>query len=104
MIAAMAWTLGTSAAGATTKKPVKLKAASVRTASKPKAAKGKVAARNVKGKAGTKAAAENKIAAAERTAATERTIRLNSDFVATAQLRPMAQQLASSRRQAAMRA
>ena len=41
--------------------------------------------------------AELKAAAASRAAATERIVRLNSAFVATAQLRPMAQQLASTR-------
>ena len=45
--------------------------------------------------------AEKHAEAASRAAVTERTVRLNSAFIATAQLRPMAQQLASSRTPAA---
>ena len=41
--------------------------------------------------------AELKVLAASKAAATERIVRLNSAFVATTQLRPMAQQLASTR-------
>ena len=41
--------------------------------------------------------AESRATAAVRAAATERVVRLNSAFVATSQLRPMAQQLASTR-------
>ena len=92
MIAAMALALGAPTLLAATKKPVKLRASSVRVSSKAKAAKGK-ASKVSKGKA----APESKAAAAEKAAVTERTVRLNSEFVATAQLRPMAQQLASSR-------
>ena len=89
----MALALGAPVLAATTKKPVKLKPASAKSVGKAKAAKGKTVAKAGKAKAPT----ETKAAAAERTASTLRTIRLNSDFVATAQLRPMAQQLASSR-------
>ena len=66
------------------------------------AKKGKIAAAGrgsgAKAVAGKKLTrAELKAAAASKAAATERIVRLNSAFVATAQLRPMAQQLASTR-------
>ena len=79
---------------AATKKPVKPKTAVVSrtSASKAKTAKGKLAKSKASGRV-----VETKADAAARAAATERTVRLNSDFVATSQLRPMAQQLASSR-------
>ncbi len=59
---------------------------SIATNKSPKAAGGKKLSR-----------AEMKALASSRAEATERVVRLNSAFVATAQLRPMAQQLASTR-------
>ena len=91
MLAALA--LGAPACHAATKKPLKPKISVVSKASKSKTAKAKLTAR---GKTPGKAV-ETKADAAARAAATERTVRLNSEFVATSQLRPMAQQLASSR-------
>ena len=89
---------------ASTKKPAKLKAASVSrvAASRARTTKGKLSAKSgsavkvARGKVAGKAS-ESRAEAASRAAVTERTVRLNSDFVATAQLRPMAQQLAASR-------
>ncbi len=93
----MALALGAPTLLAATKKQVKLRVVSARVPSKAKAARGKTASKNPKGKASSKAAPESKAVAAEKAAVTERTVRLNSEFVATAQLRPMAQQLASNR-------
>ncbi len=100
--------LASAPVGASTKKPVKKTASA--TNGKASTAKGKaLAARGSKAAKGGKAAAVSKVfgkkmsraereAEAKRTAAaTVQSIRLNSAFVATTQLRPMAQQLASTR-------
>ncbi len=66
-----------------------------KTATKKTAAGRSARGKTVVGRKLTKA--ELKVAAKSRAAATERVVRLNSAFVATSQLRPMAQQLASFR-------
>ncbi len=86
--------VGTGASGATAptaRKPVKRAAVVVGSKKKAVGVKGKA------GKAGKASKAESKADAAKRAAATIQTVKLNSAFMATAQLRPMAQQLATSR-------
>lgn len=93
--------MGFSAAAAV-KKPAKIVAAKHSTLKAGARASGKkaVAGKGAKGKAGAGkklTRAELKANSVARAAATERVVRLNSAFVATSQLRSMAQQLASFR-------
>jgi soluble lytic murein transglycosylase len=83
-------------------KPKTIAAAKVKTTTKAAASKKPrtALASRVRGKAGAVKNAAVKATVATK-AATERVLRLNSAFVASAQLRPMAQQLASTRTSAA---
>jgi soluble lytic murein transglycosylase len=88
---------------AATKKPVKKSAQTSKLAKGKAAAKGKATTVRGKGVKGSKAVgakltrAEREAEAKRSAAATVQSIRLNSAFTATATLRPMAQQLASTR-------
>ncbi len=106
IIAAGLGLIGSGWAAGTVRKPAKLVAAkTVKRSSGGKSgakstAKKALAGRSAKSKAvaGKRLTkAELRAAAKARAAATERVVRLNSAFVATSQLRPMAQQLASFR-------
>ena len=106
-VLALSFCLASAPMDAATKKPVRKTAQTARAKAKP-GKSGAVAARGSKssGKGGKTAAkalktkmtrAEREVEAKRSAAATVQSIRLNSAFVATAQLRPMAQQLASTR-------
>ncbi len=104
-MAILALSLAVASLHASTKRPVKLRSASASKTTAAKSNAGRLSAAKSKAArsrsslkaTGSKPVAESRAEAASRAAATERTVRLNSAFVATSQLRPMAQQLASSR-------
>jgi soluble lytic murein transglycosylase len=100
-IAVLALAVGASLVGATTTPAHKAKSAtSAKATAKAKGKAGSRRAPAVKASARAVKRAVSRTAAATK-AATERVVKLKSAFVASAQLRPMAQQLASTRTAAA---